>query len=231
MTRSILFSSAFLGLFASLSLAGDEGGPNTLTAAEKEAGWRLLFDGEDLSEWRNYRADDIDDKWVVEDGAFTLTGRGGGDIITREQFGAFEFKVDYRISKGGNSGLMYHVTEEEKKPWQTGPEVQILDNAKGKDAQKAGWLYQLYAADTDATNPAGEWNTIHLVITPEKCVRYMNGVKYVEYDKGSEEWDQRVADSKFSRFENFGEAEKGHICLQDHGNVVSFRNVKIKPMD
>jgi len=231
MTRSILFSSAFLGLFASLSLAGDEGGPNTLTAAEKEAGWRLLFDGEDLSEWRNYRADDIDDKWVVEDGAFTLTGRGGGDIITREQFGAFEFKVDYRISKGGNSGLMYHVTEEEKKPWQTGPEVQILDNAKGKDAQKAGWLYQLYAADTDATNPAGEWNTIHLVITPEKCVHYMNGVKYVEYDKGSEEWDQRVADSKFSRFENFGEAEKGHICLQDHGNVVSFRNVKIKPMD
>lgn len=232
MKRTILFSSAILGLLASVAVADHhKTKPNTLTEKEKAEGWQLLFNGEDLSNFRNYKKEDISDKWVVKDGVFTLTGKGGGDIITREQYGAFEFKVDYKISKGGNSGLMYHVLETEKTPWMTGPEIQIQDNVDGHDPQLAGWLYQLYKPDTDATNPAGEWNTLHIVITPEKCIHYMNGTKYVEYVKGSADWDAKVAASKFSKFPNFGKPTKGHINLQDHGNVVSFRNVKVRPIE
>lgn len=205
--------------------------PNTLTDAEKAEGWTLLFDGKDLSQWRNFKKEDVSEKWQVADGAFTLTEKGGGDIITKETYGAFELKLDYRITKAGNSGLMYHVTEEEATPWRTGPEIQIQDNVDGKDPQKSGWLYQLYAPDTDATKPVGEWNTLHIVITPEKCIHTMNGTKYVEYVKGSADWDAKVAASKFAAFETFGKATEGHLCLQDHGDVVSFRNVKIKVLD
>lgn len=232
MKRSILFSSAILGLLASSVLADHHGKKhNQLTDEEKKDGWELLFDGKDLSQWRNFKGEGIRDQWIVKDGAFTLTKKGGGDILTKKQFGAFELKFDYKISKGGNSGFMYHVTEEENTPWKTGPEVQIQDNVDGHDPQKAGWLYQLYAAETDATNPAGEWNTMHIIITPEKCVHYMNGTKYVEYVKGSKDWDEKVAASKFSKFPKFGKPTKGHINFQDHGNVVSFRNVKVKDLD
>ncbi len=232
MKRSILFSGALLAAFASLVMADHHGAKiNTLTKKEKAEGWELLFNGRDLSKFRNYKGKEVSDKWVVKDGAFTLTEKGGKDIITKEQFGAFEIKLDYNISKGGNSGLMYHVTETEQTPWRTGPEIQIQDNIDGHDPQKAGWLYQLYPSKVDATNPPGEWNTLHIIISPEKCVHYMNGEKYCEYVKGSADWHAKVAASKFSKFENFGKPTKGHINLQDHGNVVSFRNVKVKRLD
>ncbi|MEM9018039.1 MAG: DUF1080 domain-containing protein [Verrucomicrobiota bacterium] len=232
MNRPILFSSAILGLLTSLVIADHHGEKhNTLTPEEKADGWMLLFNGKDLSAFRNYKEEGVSDKWMVKDGAFTLTEKGGGDIITKQKFGAFEIKLDFKISPGGNSGLMFHVEETEQKPWMTGPEMQIQDNEAGKDPQKAGWLYQLYEAEEDATNPAGEWNTVHLVISPEKCIHYMNGTKYFEYVKGSKEWDEKVAASKFSKFPNFGKPTDGHINLQDHGNVVSFRNVKIKVLD
>jgi hypothetical protein len=232
MKRSILFSGALLAAFASLVMADHHGAKiNTLTKKEKAEGWELLFNGRDLSKFRNYKGKEVSDKWVVKDGAFTLTEKGGKDIITKEQFGAFEIKLDYNISKGGNSGLMYHVTETEQTPWRTGPEIQIQDNIDGHDPQKAGWLYQLYPSKVDATNPPGEWNTLHIIISPEKCVHYMNGEKYCEYVKGSADWHAKVAASKFSKFENFGKPTTGHINLQDHGNVVSFRNVKVKRLD
>ncbi|MBR9761600.1 DUF1080 domain-containing protein [bacterium] len=217
-------------LFLTLPLAADHHKANELTAAEKKAGWTLLFDGKTMEHFRNYKKEGVRGQWVVRDGAFTLLKKGGGDIITKKQYGAFEFTADYKITPGGNSGLMYHVQESENTPWRTGPEIQILDNPKGKDPQKAGWLYQLYrpAEGVDATKPAGEWNTIRILITPEKCVHWMNGTKYVEYVKGSEDWDKKVAASKFSKFKDFGKATKGHICLQDHGNEVSYRNVKIR---
>jgi hypothetical protein len=213
---------------------------NELTSAEKEVGWVNLFDGKSADNFRNYNKADLNPLWKVADGELTLTGKGGGDIVTKEQYGAFELTLDYKISKGGNSGLMYHVKETDKAPYYTGPEVQIQDNVDGKDPQKAGWLYQLYPAMTDATKPAGEWNTLRILITPEKCEQYMNGVKYCEYVKGSKDWDEKVAKSKFAKWEakdkatgemvGFGKATKGYICLQDHGNVVSFRNIKIRPI-
>ena len=213
-----------------LPLAADHHKINELTAAEKEAGWILLFDGNSIEHFRNYKKEKVSPKWVVKDGAMTLTKKGGGDLITKKEYGAFEFMVDFKISKGGNSGLMFHVKETEAKPWQTGPEIQIQDNVDGHDPQKAGWLYQLYQPKegVDATKPVGEWNTLKVLITPEKCVQWMNGTKYVEYVKGSAEWDKKVAASKFSKFSKFGKATKGHLCLQDHGDVVSFRNIKIR---
>ncbi len=225
--KSVIVRCLLLAVFSfSVSLFAEE--PNTLSDAEKAEGWTLLFDGKDLSQWRNFKKEGVDGRWKVEDGAFTLSEKGGGDIITKETYGAFEIKLDYKISKGGNSGLMFHVTEEENTPWKTGPEVQIQDNVDGTDPQKSGWLYQLYPADVDATKPAGEWNTIDLKVTPEQCVQMMNGTKYAEYVKGSADWDAKVAASKFSKFPLFGKAKEGHIALQDHGNVVSFRNVKIR---
>lgn len=213
-------------LFAGSAFGQDA--PNTLSAEEKKEGWKLLFDGKSMDHWRNFKKDKVSDGWAVKDGEIHWTKKGAGDIITRESYMGFEFKVDYKISKGGNSGLMFHVTEDGNTPWKTGPEIQIQDNKDGHDPQKAGWLYQLYKSDTDATNPAGEWNTLHVLITPDKCEQYMNGKKYCEYVKGSDDWNERVAKSKFGKMPLFGKANNGHICLQDHGNIVAFRNIKVR---
>ena len=207
---------------------------NTLTDAEKSAGWKLLFDGKDASAWwRGYKKDKLPDQWVAEDGA--LVRKGGGDIITKDQYESFEFSIDWKISEGGNSGIMFKVLETEGAPPSTGPEAQIQDNVKGHDPQKAGWMYQLYAASVDTTKPAGEWN--HFVLKCQKtaagtyrCEHTMNGAKYVEYEIGSDDWNQRVAKSKFGKFPDFAKAAKGRICLQDHGNEVAFRNIKIREL-
>jgi|GEM_PF-418981 len=201
---------------------------NTLTAAEKEAGWKLLFDGKSTAGWRNYKKTEIGEGWKVVDGALSREDKGAGDIITTDQFGAFELSLDFKIAPEGNSGVMYRVRETENAPWQTGPEIQIQDNKRGHDPQQCGWLYQFYKTDTDATKPAGEWNTLKVLITPEKCVHTMNGTKYVEYVIGSDDWNKKLAESKFAKYPNFGKFETGHICLQDHGNSVAYRNIKIR---
>lgn len=203
---------------------------NTLSDAEKRAGWQLLFDGKSMDAWRNYRKESVGDGWAIEDGAIVRKDKGAGDIITRKQYDSFELTLDYRISPGGNSGLMFHVTEEEATPWRTGPEIQIQDNVDGHDPQKAGWLYQLYPAPVDATKPAGEWNTLRVLISPGGSVIYMNGIRYARFKKGSDDWNRKVAASKFAKFPGFGKADTGHICLQDHGNLVAFRNIKIREL-
>ena len=138
--------------------------------------------------------------------------------------------MEYDIARAGNSGVMYHVTEDGKSPGWIGPEVQILDNKEGEDRQKAGWFYQLYKPDVDATHPAGQWNQLRILVTPAKCTTHMNGVKYYEYVKGSKDWDERVARSKFAEIPRWGKATRGYIALQDHGGRVAFRNVKIRPI-
>jgi hypothetical protein len=214
--RRLLLPSLVLSLLACGWTWAAEPAPNTLTDAEKAAGWKLLFDGQTTAGWRNYKKPDIAAGWKVEDGALVRGSERAGDIITTDQFAAFELSLEYNISPGGNSGL----------------EIQIQDVASAaKDPQKPGWLYQLYRSDVDAAKPAGQWNELRILITPQKCATWMNGQLYYEYVKGSADWDERVAKSKFARLENFGKPTSGHICLQDHGNPVSFRNIKIRVID
>ena len=212
---------------------------NSLTTAEKSAGWQLLFNGNDLNGWRNFKSTGIKPGWQVKDGALAcIDPHNAGDIITAGKFGAFELQLDYNISEGGNSGIMFHVTEEGGSAWQTGPEIQIEDNAKATDPQRCGWLYALYqppidpktGKTLDATKPAGEWNHMRIVISPEKCVHEVNGVKYFEYVMGSADFKARVAKSKFGQMAKFAKAETGYLALQgDHGQV-SFRNIKVRPL-
>lgn len=222
--RRPLFRLAAAMLLAFALLAATASTP----AAAEEGSWEVLFDGTSTDHFRNYRQDSISDGWKIVDGALVRAAKGAGDIVTKDEYGAFELELEFRISPGGNSGVMYHVTEDNPRPWHSGPEIQIQDNVDGHDPQKCGWLYQLYTTETDATKPAGQWNRLRVLITPEKCVHYVNGTKYFEYVKGSEDWDRRVAESKFSKFEDFGEATRGHICLQDHGDEVAYRNIRIR---
>lgn len=238
-----------LALTTSLTAVHAEEKPNSLTESEKLAGWELLFDGESKDGWRNYKKETISDGWVVKDGALSRVDKGAGDIITEKQYESFELSLQYNISPEGNSGIMFHVLETEQRPWQTGPEIQVQDNINGHDPQKAGWLYQLYkptlpgwmkkveseaGLDTektlDATRPPGEWNELYIRITPGQSEVMMNGVSYYRFQKGSDEWNKLVADSKFSAYENFGKPTKGHICLQDHNDLVSYRNIKIRDL-
>ncbi len=225
-----------LSLPPALSLA--ENNVNQLTRQEELSGWKLLFDGTSAENWRNYKSDKLSDGWRVVDGELVRSASGAGDIVTKEQYKYFELLLEYKISKGGNSGLMFHVTENNPAPWQSGPEIQIQDNVDGHDPQKSGWLYQLYQPTTppwinaveslDKTRPVGEWNQLYLRIAPNQCEVSMNGAVYYNFQVGNNDWNQRVAKSKFANMAGFGKAGAGHICLQDHGDMVSFRNIKIR---
>jgi glucose/arabinose dehydrogenase len=226
----VAFVAATLVPFA--ARAAGENSQNTLSDSEQRAGWRLLFDGQSTNGWRNYRKDKIGDGWQAQGGELTRVSGGAGDIVTVEQYDSFELSIEFKISKGGNSGIMFHVTEDGEAPWHTGPEIQVQDNKDGHDPQKAGWLYQLYKPEpmVDATRPAGEWNHVQLRVTPQQCEINVNGLRYARFQKGSDDWNKRVAASKFAKFPNFGKPTKGHICLQDHGNPVAFRNIKIREL-
>ncbi len=211
---------------------------NELSVSEQKAGWKLLFDGRSTKGWRNYKRDAISDGWKVQNGELIRADKGAGDILTTDQFDNFELSLEFKISPEGNSGIMFLVTEDGGAPWHSGPEIQIQDNVHGHDPQKAGWLYQLYkpAPDRatgeipDACRPAGEWNHVQLRVTEAGCEINVNGIRYAQFQIGSEDWNRRVAASKFSQFPNFGKAKQGHICLQDHGNVVAFRNIKVRTL-
>jgi hypothetical protein len=215
--------------------------PNVLSDQEKKAGFKLLFDGKSTDGWRSYKQQAISPKWQVVDGALTRAEKGAGDIVTKGQYGAFELLIDWKVAPGGNSGIMFHVTEEGDTPWMTGPEIQVQDNKGGHDPQRAGWLYQLYqppkdpktGEPVDATKPAGQWNSMRILIAPpgKKSEIWMNGVKYAEFEKGSDDWNQRVSKSKFGQMKNFGKPTKGYISLQDHGDDVAFRNIKVRVLD
>lgn len=227
-----------LAVCVAISGAAGRAEENVLSPEEARGGWKLLFDGRSTDGWRNYRKEAISAGWQVKDGALVRAAAGAGDIVTADTFGFFELSLDYKIAPGGNSGIMFRVTEDQPAPWHSGPEVQVLDNAAGKDPQRAGWLYQLYppgkdqatGAPLDATRPAGEWNTILLRVGPEQGEVYVNGLRYSQFRIGSEDWQKRVAASKFAKFPGFGTAEQGHICLQDHGDEVAYRNVKIRAL-
>jgi hypothetical protein len=204
---------------------------NTLTDAERAAGWRLLFDGKTSAGWRNYGKPDLSSGWVVQDGALTRTG-AGGDIITNDQFRNFELSIDWKIEPGGNSGIFYRASEEKDEIYWNAVEMQVLDDAKHPDGQSpltsAGAAYDLYPAPPGHVHPGGEWNSAALIVNGNHVEHWLNGFKVAEYELGSRDWDSKVAGSKFKPHERFGKNTQGHIGLQDHGNVVAYRNIKIR---
>lgn len=213
--------------------------PNTLTDEEEAAGWELLFNGENLEGWHNFRSQKIRPGWEVRNGVLVCADpHNAGDLYTDGKYDWFELQLDYDISPAGNSGIMYHVTDEGGAAWATGPEFQLEDNKEAADRVRCGWLYALYQPPTDpatdkpldATKPVGQWNHVRLLVTPDKCVHEINGVKYFEYVLGSDDFKGRVARSKFGRMPLFAKSDAGYVTLQgDHGQVV-FRNIKIRPI-
>lgn len=204
---------------------------NSLSQAEIDAGWKLLFDGKTTTGWHNFKSKEVGPGWKVEGGILTSVDPAtAGDIMTSEQFDWFELSIEFRLTPGGNSGIMYRVVEEGEATWHSGPEVQIYDAQGAQGAQISGWLYQLYSSEVDATKPVGEWNHYRIVVSPEKCSTAVNGTLYYEYQLGSDDFWERVKKSKFAEFPMFAKAPKGSIAIQgDHG-VVSFRNIKIRPI-
>lgn len=227
-------------LMISAALVPASAEDNVLTDAEKAAGWKLLFNGRDLSGWHNFKKEGVRPGWQIKDNTLACVDpHNAGDIVTADKYGWFELQLDFNMSEGANSGIIFHVTDEGGAVWATGPEIQLEDNAKAGDPQKCGWLYGLYKpADDpatgkpiDATKPAGQWNHLRIVLSPEKCTHEMNGVKYVEYVLGSDDFKARVAKSKFGSMPKFAKSDSGYLALQgDHGQV-AFRNIKIRPIE
>jgi cytochrome c len=207
--------------------------PNTLSPEEARQGFRLLFDGKTLDGWRGWRRTEAPSGWRAVDGELRFEpGRNGGDLATREQFGDFELRIDWRVSPGGNSGIFYRATEDHSTPWITGPEYQILDDDLHPDGRSpltsAASVYGLYPPTRDVVREAGQWNETRIVVRGDRVEHWLNGVKVVEYVLNSEEWRDRVAKSKFAGMKEYGQRKKGHIVLQDHGDVVAYRNIRIR---
>jgi len=204
---------------------------NTLTPTEVRAGWQLLFDGQTTKGWHNFRSTGVRPGWKVVDGALMVADPGNaGDIVTDETYGWFELSIDVKIGKGQNSGIIFHAADSGDAMWHSGPELQIFDDQGAPGQQKTGWLYELYGSPVDALKPIGEWNTIRLVVTKEKGTTYVNGTKYYDFVLDSEDFLARVAKSKFGSMPNFAKVHRGSIGLQgDHG-IVSFQNIKIRPI-
>lgn len=204
---------------------------NTLSNEEKHQGWKLLFDGKSTKGWHNFKAKTIGPGWVVKDGVLSIVDiEKAGDIVTEEKFDWFELKLDFNLGKGQNSGIMFHVADDGEATWHSGPEVQLYDHPFEAGVETTGFLYQLYPSKVDAAKPAGEWNSMRIVIAPDKCFTEVNGVRYYEYVLNSPDFLARVAKSKFSEHPEFSKLTKGTIAIQgDHGNV-SFRNIKVRPI-
>ncbi len=204
------------------------------SVAETDAdGWQRLTAGSD--HWRLFRGEAIPEAWVVtEDGGFHFTGEGeGGDIITRAQFDNFELELEWKIAEAGNSGIMFRVSEDHDTPWRTGPEMQVLDDAGHPDAENgtdrlAGANYDMHSPTANVVKPAGEWNQVRLVANDAHIEHWLNGEKIVEYELWSDEWKALIAESKWIDMPNYGMEKSGHIALQDHGDPVWFRNIRIR---
>lgn len=219
---------------------------NELTITEAKDGWKMLWDGKTTEGWRGAKIETFPETgWKIENGELSVLASGGGesvaggDIVTVETFGDFEFKVDFKITEGANSGVKYYVNTHLNKGEGSsiGLEYQILDDAKHPDAKLGNHegsrtlasLYDLIQADTNKlVNPVGEWNYAHIISKNNHVEHWLNGIKVLEYERRSEPYRELVATSKYEIWPNFGEAESGHILLQDHGDLVSFRNIKIR---
>jgi hypothetical protein len=217
------------------------------STGSKDDGWVLLFDGESTNGFRGYNKDSFPEKgWEVVDGTLHCIGSGrgeagggGGDIIIDKKFKNFELSLEWKISEGGNSGIFYLAREVEGQPiYKSSPEMQVLDNAKHPDARlgkdgnrQAGALYDLIPAVPQNAKKAGEWNHVKILVYKGTVVHWMNGENVLEYHLWTPEWKEMCAKSKFKDWDDFiNTAEEGYIGLQDHGDDVWYRNIKIKEL-
>jgi hypothetical protein len=215
---------------------------NKLTPAEIKKGWKLLFDGSTLTGWKTYNRSDMATSWGVKDGAIFLDAKKGrsdvakGDLVTLEDYDDFEFSVEWKISDCGNSGIMYRIVEDPKykQPYLTGPEMQVLDNKCHPDAKiithRSGDFYDVMASKTENVKPAGEWNSVKIIMKGYKLEQWQNGVRQIKLTLGSDEINAIVEKSKWKNQKDWGKALIGKIGLQDHGDAVWFRNIKIRSL-
>ncbi|MFB9057383.1 DUF1080 domain-containing protein [Mariniflexile ostreae] len=222
---------------------------NQLTIDEKKNGWKLLWDGKTTNGWRGAKLEEFPEKgWQIEDGVLSVLSSGGaesnagGDIVTKAQYGDFELKVDFKLTPGANSGIKYYVDTNLNKGAGSsiGLEYQILDDDLHPDAKLGNHegsrtvssLYDLIQADVNKPiKPIGEWNTAHIISKNNHVEHWLNGVKVLEYERKSADYKKLVSESKYAQWPNFGELDKGEILLQDHGDFVSFKNIKIRPIN
>ena len=216
---------------------------NSLTESQKADGWTLLFDGQTTNGWHGYGGKPAGSAWKVVDGALTLDTsakvngkiQGGGDLVTDGEFENFDLKLEWKISPNGNSGIIFYVHEDSakyKNTYETGPEMQVLDNAGHPDSQypkhRAGDLYDLIASNAEVVKPANEWNQVEIRSLNGKLDFFLNGTNIVSTTMWDDSWNKMVAASKFKQWPGFGTFKKGKIALQDHDNAVAYRNIMIK---
>ena len=234
-----LLRALLSAVLVTVSMSAEDGSTvaNTLTAEERDAGWTLLFNGDDLDAWRGYRMDRVPDGWSVDEGTIRFLppkeeGAKRSDLITRKLYGDFELQLEWKLAPGGNSGIMFRVTEDHLRSYFTGPEMQILDDDKHRDGRKpetsVGSNYALHSPVREVARAIGEWNTVLIRAQGPHIELWLNGEKIVEYELWSEDWERRVAASKFRQWPRYGRNTSGHVALQDHGDELSFRNLKIR---
>jgi hypothetical protein len=233
LTRSAATVAAIVALACAGPGNGDQANAQEGGAVPADTLWRPLFDGETTTGWRGYRKEGTPEGWAVVDGNLTRVGPGG-DNITEEQFANFELALEWNVSPGGNSGIFFRATEEADRIFETAPEMQVLDDSAHADGgnrlTSAGANYGLYAAPEGVVKSAGEWNVVRIVVEGPHVEHWLNGQKVVEYELWSSDWEAKIADSKFVEWPGYGRAIRGHIGLQDHGDWVAYRNIKIKEL-
>jgi len=209
---------------------------NELTAAEKKEGWVLLFDGKSIDNWRTYK-NLPDNSWEIVNGQLHCKKDGvtqRADLVTKDQYASFEIELDWKVEKGANSGLLYHVLETQKSSYETGPEYQLIDDLgyaeKLEDWQKSGADYAMHPPSKIASNPVGQYNHTKLVVNGAHVEHWLNGVKVADFMAWTPEWEKLKTSGKWKDYPDYGKAKSGYIALQDHGGGIWFKNIKIKKL-
>jgi hypothetical protein len=221
------------------AVADAAGAPDTMGAAADSGAageWVALFDGTDLDQWHGYHMDHVPASWSIQDGVLAL-GKGGAehaDLVTRTPYRNFDLELDWKISEGGNSGILYRVGDQEDETYKTGPEMQVLDDERHPDGKlpshRAGALYDLVEPPSNVALPVGQWNHARIRVQGDHIQQWLNGHLTADVQVGSEDWNRRLAASKFKSMANFAKVDSGSVALQDHGDVVWYRNIRIRPL-
>lgn len=243
--QKIIIAMAISIAFFSCNTPRETSDVNKLSSGEKKDGWHLLFDGKTTQGWHKYGGGAVGSAWKARDGYLCLDTsikenwqiKDGGDIVSDEEYDNFDLQLEWKIAKDGNSGIIFYIHEEKSKynwPWETGPEMQVLDNNGHPDAKiikhRAGDLYDLISSSKETVKPYGEWNLAEIKSLNGKLDLFLNGENVVSTNLWDDNWKKLVAGSKFKNMPGFGTYQKGRIGLQDHGNEVCFRNIKIRKL-